>query len=73
MVGGDRNLFVRKGGASQKQIGKRCSRVRKRKKLEKKRKKLDMMLVGPEEGFCPGQASVLTTICPGARRHPSQM
>jgi len=34
---------------------------------------LDMMLVGPEEGICPGQASVLTTICPGARRHPSQI
>jgi len=26
MVGGDRNLFVRKGGASQKKMGKHCSR-----------------------------------------------
>jgi len=26
MVGGDRNLFVRKGGASQKKIGKHCLR-----------------------------------------------
>ena len=33
----------------------------------------DTMLVGPEEGICPRQASVLTTICPGARRHPSQI
>ena len=31
---------------------------------------LDMMLVGLED-ICPGKASVLTTICPGARRHPS--
>jgi len=31
---------------------------------------LDMMLVGPEEGIRPKQASVLTVICPGARRHP---
>ena len=33
----------------------------------------DTMLVGPEEGICPRQASVLTAICPGARRHPSQI
>jgi len=25
MVGGDKNLFARKGGASQKKIGKHCS------------------------------------------------
>ena len=31
------------------------------------------MLVGPEEGICPGRASVLTTIFPRARRHPSQI
>jgi len=34
---------------------------------------LDMTLVGPEEGICPGQASVLTAICPGTRRHPLQI
>ena len=34
---------------------------------------LNMMLVGPEEGISPRQASVLTAICPSARRHPSQM
>ena len=34
---------------------------------------LDIMLVGPEEGICHGKASVLTTICPGAQCHPSQI
>ena len=34
---------------------------------------LEMLLVGPEEGICPGQASVLTVICPGVRRHPLQI
>jgi len=27
MVGGDRNLFVRKGGAGQKKIGKHCCSI----------------------------------------------
>ena len=33
----------------------------------------DMVFVNLEEAICPGKASVLTTICPGTRRHPSQI
>jgi len=34
---------------------------------------LDTLLVGPAEGICHGQASVLSVICPCAWRHPLQI